>query len=736
MKSLLPLALCIALLCGCSRPAPTQNTAPRPTLPSAPHSSTYYADHSTGLVVGGSVMPSQQQNAGSISYNALYTGNGNRDHTDPAVYTLYESITATSGLKWAPHTWETADDRYILQYTTMGFYDLALNETADGFTIVDEMAVGQPEDVTADYVGRFGITPGQTARAFRIRLNPAACWDNGQSINADTYLYSYQQLLDGKMMNRRADSLYAGDFAIVGAKDYLYGKAGWEDVGILKTGNYELVFITTAPIADPAFYVPYNLTSTFLVYQPLWEACKTGFDKNGKQVPADHPDAVTVSTNYATSLDTSISYGPYKLTFFELDKQITLERNHNWYGYHDDRHRGQYQTDRISCQVISSHSTALLAFLSGDLDALALQAEDMTRYASSDAIRFRPESYTTKLTFNTDAKALSARGSQILSNVHFRQAFSLAIDRARFASAYTSAGEPGFGLLNHSYIYDPFTGASYRASKGAKNALVQLNALQIDDFGGLEAAYSAITGFDPGLAQALMQLAYREAVETGLYDGQSPITLQLSVYQSEDIYVQMYHFLSDALALACRGTDLEGKVRLEMVVDADYYSTMESGLTDLIFSTWGGSAFDPYGVLYRCYCDAGVEASPNQMEYGFDASKVAVRIQISGTPVEDTLQNWARWCAGDTAVTIGQLQPFRNYDADTRCAIYSDLEYAYLQQYVTTPLYYRNSALLLSYKGDYPTEQYVHGAEYGGIRFYRYHYDDVAWQEAKASLKY
>lgn len=736
MKKILPVLLCAVLLFGCSSPAPSFSTVPRPTLPPAQNRTHYTADYGTGLVIAGSVTTDQGGSGGTVTYNNLYTGGGSRDYTDPAVYTLYESISGTSGLKWAPHTWETADDRYILDYTTMGFYDLALNESGDGWTIVDEMAVGAPEDVTKDYVNHFGITADDSARAWRIHLNPAACWENGEAINADTYIYSYQQLLDGKMMNRRADSLYAGDFSIVGAKEYLYGEAGWENVGILKTGEYELVLITTSPIADPAFYVPYNLTSTYLVYEPLWESCKTYFDKNGNQVSAGNPDIASISTNYATSLATSISYGPYKLTFFELDKQITLERNEAWYGYHDDRHRGQYQTDRISCQVISSHSTALMAFLSGDLDSIALQSEDMSRYASSAAIRFQPESYTTKLTFNTDAKALRARGSQILSNAHFRQAFSLAIDRARFATAYTSAGEPGFGLLNSSYIYDPFTDRSYRASDGAKNALVQLNGLEIEDFGSLDDAYDAITGYDPSMAQGLMQLAYEEAVESGLYDGKSPITLQLSVYQSEDIYVQMFHFLSDALALACRGTDFEGKIGMEMAVDADYYATMESGLTDMIFSTWGGSAYDPYGVLYRCYCDAGVEPVPNQMEYGFDASKVTVRIQVNGKPMEDTLQNWARWCAGDTAVQIGRLKAFREYDAATRCAIYSDLEYAYLAQYVTTPLYYRNSALLVSYKGDYPTKQYVQGVEYGGIRFYAYNYDDAAWQNVKSTLQY
>ena len=367
---------------------------------------------------------------------------------------------------------------------------------------------------------------------------------------------------------------------------------------------------------------------------------------------------------------------------------------------------------------------------------MALRAEDMDRYGASPAIRYRPESYTTKLTFNTDKKALSARGSQILSNVHFRQAFSLAIDRNFFAGAYTSAGEPGFGLLNSVYIYDPYTGASYRRSPAAKNALVQLQGLDAAAFGGLDPAYDAITGYDPALSRQLMQLAYEEVVQTGTYDGSSPIRLRLSVYQSEDLYVQMFRFLSDALESACRGTDLEGKISLEMVVDADYYATMDSGLTDMIFSTWGGSAYDPYGVLYRCYCDAGAEEVPNQMEYGFDAAAVTVELQIDGRKTAASLQDWTRWCTGDTAVTIGPLLPFRAYDAATRCAIYADLEYAYLAQFVTTPLYYRNSAELHSYKGSYPAGRYIEGPGYGGIRFYVYDYDDTAWGQIKNQLQY
>lgn len=736
MRRILAFLLFCALLTGCQSSL-QRPIAPLPQLPAQPADGDYGADYSRNLVRAGKVTTAPAADAGGqLRYNTPYAGATGKDYTDPAQYTFQDALSATAGLKWAPHTWETGDDRYLLEYTTMGFYDFALDADGAGWTILCEMAAAPPEDVTDRYVGRFGITATDSARAWRIRLNPAACWENGVAIDADTYLYSYRELLDGRMMNRRADSLYAGAFAIVGAKDYLYGNAAWEDVGIIKEDAHTLVLITTTPIADPAFTVPYHLTATYLVYEPLWQRCKTAFDSDGKQVPADSAEAVTISTNYCTSLDTSISYGPYKLTYFELDKQVTLQRNEAWYGYADGKHLGQYQTDTVSCRVLPSHATALLAFLSGDLDVIDLSAEDMGRYATADTVRYAPESYTTKLSFNTDAQSLAARGSQILAEPLFRKAFSLAIDRTRFASGFTSAGEPGYGLLNKVYVHDPLTGSRYRDSRGAKNALVQLYGLLPESYGGPDDAHAAITGYDPGYAQTLMQQACVKAMEKGLYDGESTITLQLSVYQAQDLYVQMYHFLQDALALACRGTDLEGKLRLEMVVDADYYAAMESGLTDMIFSTWGGSAYDPYGVLYQCYCDAGVAQNPNQMEYGFDAGSVTVEMTVDDTLCVASLQDWARWCSGEEAVAIGGLFSFRDYDAETRCHLYANLEYAYLSQYVTTPLYYRNAASLVSHKGDYPVKTYREPVGFGGIRFYTYHYDDPAWEAIKQNLQY
>jgi oligopeptide transport system substrate-binding protein len=801
----------------------------------------YTTDGNT--VYAGSVTTQEgEEGAGELNYN-LYKGEEGKDYTDEKVYTYNDYIAGTTNMKWGTVNWETADDNYVVSKITSGFYTFYLNDTKDGWAIGCDLASELPVDVTSEYVGSYGIEEGDTAKAWKITLNPDACWEDGTPINADSYIYSYQQLLDPIMLNRRADSLYAGDFQIYGAKNYVYqGKTSFnalgetvedylanggdesqlyvdvtsfwnvtaedgsqyvsitdetpirdeavedenadeayvsgkylyetylapgcdyadnaadyvgtmqayeadysfDNVGIFKTGDYEIVFVTTSPVASPDYYVPYNLSSTYLVYEDLWESCKTYFNSNGDQVDADSDDIASITTNYGTSAETTMSFGPYRLDYFELDKQITFTRNDNWFGYKDGKHTGMYQADNISCQVIAEQSTALLAFLNGEIDNVSLVASDMSTYGSSDYIRYTPQSYTTKLTFNTDLAKTTERGTQILTNLNFRKAFSYAIDRNTFAAAYTSAGSAGFGMLNNLYVYDPYTGATYRDSDGAKEALCNLYGMtwgEDGDYEDLDEAYEAITGYDISYAQSVMQQAYDECVADGLYDGESSVEIELRVYQSDDVYVQMFNYLNSCLEAACEGTGFEGKVSMKMVVDADYYETNYSGGADMIFTTWGGATYSPWTVLYECYCDAS-DGSGQQMEYGFDTSAINVVIDVDGATFTQPLQTWALWADGDinTVLTSDDgsvtLDAFADYSYDTEAEIFGKLEYAFLSYYTTTPLYYRNSGSLVSQKGDFAVTQYIDLVEFGGIEYYTFDYDDTEWEAVKGSLTY
>lgn len=781
------------------------------------------------------LVPAAGGSANSVTSD-VYAGIEGKDYTDEKVYTYYDYIGGlTSQSNWDPLSWETKDDDSIRSMQVSSFYAFKLNSDKTGYSIVPEMAAEYPVDVTAEYAGQYGVKEGEEAKAWRIALRQDITWDDGTPINADDFVYSMQQQLNPKMLNRRADSWYDGDFSIVNAKNYLYaGKetydaipeaaedliaagtevfldmdfwgvtgapdaegnvapqyvsiaddtmyrdaavedenadeawvsakyiydnylaagapynsyadqylkvknvgavVGWDDVGFKKIDDYTLDFILEKPVNEPAFYVPYQL-SDFLVKKDLYESCKSFF-KDGAPV-ATEEEADEVTTNYCKSLETNASYGPYVLTTFQLDKEWAVTRNENWFGYKDGNHKGQYQMDNYVATVIVDHSTQMLAFEKGELDGVSLQNADMEKYAASQYIRYTPQSYTTKLTFNTDYSKLLGRGtgSQILVIDEFRKGFSFALDANDFATSYTAAGTAGYGMLNYQYCYNPFTGELYRDSEAAKKALVNLFEMSYGEGGeyaSLDEAYEAMTGYDMEKAQELMKVAADKAIEAQIWDGESEIVLEIRVYNSDDIYVQMYNYFQQQLAEAVKGSKLEGKISMKLTVDADYYETNYSGGADMIFTTWGGAAMAPFGILAQCYTDAS-DGSGNQMEYGYDTTKIMMTLDFGGEigQITDSLRNWTLWTNSATTEVPNiytALGSFSDYAYSTRCEVLAATEQCFMNWFTTTSLYYRNVASLVSQKGDYAVDNYLTIIGFGGLEFYTFNYDDAEWAE-------
>ena len=781
------------------------------------------------------LVPAAGGSANSVTSD-VYAGIEGKDYTDEKVYTYYDYIGGlTSQSNWDPLSWETKDDDSIRSMQVSSFYAFKLNSDKTGYSIVPEMAAEYPVDVTAEYAGQYGVKEGEEAKAWRIALRQDITWDDGTPINADDFVYSMQQQLNPKMLNRRADSWYDGDFSIVNAKNYLYaGKetydaipeaaedliaagtevfldmdfwgvtgapdaegnvapqyvsiaddtmyrdaavedenadeawvsakyiydnylaagapynsyadqylkvknvgavVGWDDVGFKKIDDYTLDFILEKPVNEPAFYVPYQL-SDFLVKKDLYESCKSFF-KDGAPV-ATEEEADEVTTNYCKSLETNASYGPYVLTTFQLDKEWAVSRNENWFGYKDGNHLGQYQMDNYVATVIVDHSTQMLAFEKGELDGVSLQNADMEKYAASQYIRYTPQSYTTKLTFNTDYSKLLGRGtgSQILVIDEFRKGFSFALDANDFATSYTAAGTAGYGMLNYQYCYNPFTGELYRDSEAAKKALVNLFEMSYGEGGeyaSLDEAYEAMTGYDMEKAQELMKVAADKAIEAQIWDGESEIVLEIRVYNSDDIYVQMYNYFQQQLAEAVKGSKLEGKISMKLTVDADYYETNYSGGADMIFTTWGGAAMAPFGILAQCYTDAS-DGSGKQMEYGYDTTKIMMTLDFGGEigQITDSLRNWTLWTNSATTEVPNiytALGSFSDYAYSTRCEVLAATEQCFMNWFTTTSLYYRNVASLVSQKGDYAVDNYLTIIGFGDLEFYTFNYDDAEWAE-------
>lgn len=182
--------------------------------------------------------PNNSQGGGETKYN--YT---------------YNTYLASNPKTWNVHNWETSDDSYVIGFTEMGLYDLGFNETKTGFAFINEMASGEPIDVSGEltpeekkqYYGRSSVNL-TSGVAYDIPLNPDAKWEDGTPINADTYVESMKRLLDPKLINHRADSFYKGTISLVNAEGYFkQGNESIEAAYPFVTKNSEMT------IEDPNF---------------------------------------------------------------------------------------------------------------------------------------------------------------------------------------------------------------------------------------------------------------------------------------------------------------------------------------------------------------------------------------------------------------------------------------------------------------------------------------------------
>lgn len=199
-----------------------------------------------GLFAGCNKAPAETTDP-TVANSTTPTGNEEDDGLTGVAgeYTYTDAVVGLS-TNWNPHTYQSADEAYPLDYVMVGLYGFIYNdelnpvegkEPYEGYVIIPEMAADFPVDVTEqvrEEHPEFNIPSSATAGyAYTIDLNPDACWEDGTPINADTYVESMKRLLDPKLLNYRAADYYASEFSIAGAESYANsGRDAYIDNGI------------------------------------------------------------------------------------------------------------------------------------------------------------------------------------------------------------------------------------------------------------------------------------------------------------------------------------------------------------------------------------------------------------------------------------------------------------------------------------------------------------------------
>lgn len=494
----------------------------------------------------------------------------------------------------------------------------------------------------------------------------------------------------------------------------------FEQVGIFADGEYAIVLVFARSLSN--FDVKYALTSNWLVYKDLYEA--------GKQ-----QQGTLTLTNYGTSVDNYMGYGPYRLATYQKDKELTFERNDNWYGYKADAtnyHQGQFQTDRIVAQIINEGSTALLEFEKGNLDQVRIGGNDLDRYKFSDYMLKRTGGNIWQIAFNGDAEALGkieadGQGNRrILSVVEFRKALSLCLNRTTIGREIAAGSAPAFSYINDNYYYDMENDPNsiYRTSEEGMKAIVDLYGIEYGEgktYATLKDAYKAITGYDIDQAKADFTTAYNKAIEAGIYtDG---ATIKINIYTNDLTATRsaIGQHMQTQVDLATQGTKLEGKVKIEWKKqEQGRQEDLSQGKIEASFYSSVADYSDPFGFL-AMFTDKDTQTL---VEYGFDPAveKFTLNYDFDGDgEAEDVEMTYADW---QKAIRAGGKY---SNDVATRLFVLAKLENKLLSNFQTIPLYVGTDVLLRSKKVNYATDTANIFAVYGGVRLMTYNYDDADW---------
>ena len=511
----------------------------------------------------------------------------------------------------------------------------------------------------------------------------------------------------------------------------------FEQVGLYKVDDYTIRYVCAT--SYDYYYFLTSCTSNWIVYESIYEAKK---DTTGE----------LTTTKYATSKDTTMSYGPYKMESLQDGKQMVFVRNEKYFEYQKDEsgklystsekagfkvdgeYVEQYLTEKVVIDVMTDDA-AKLAFLSGKIDDWTPAADEVVNYSTSDQLYQVDETYTMRLFFNTNLDKLAEmdkagnQNSVVMSNYKVRKAMSLALDRSEFVTA-TAGYKAAYSLINSLYFYDVYEDPAsiYRNTNDAMQAVCNIYGVEYGEgkaYATLEEAYKSVSGFNLTEAKALMKEACDELVAAGLYTKGEKIVIQMG-YKAGSLDStdhQQVALLNKYLNAAVQDSGF-GEIELQAKDNLNNrYADVANGVYAIGWGAWGGAAFYPF-TMFRVYCDPSYTSLH---EAGcWNPAAETLTLTIDGEEVTMTWQEWS--------VSMTGTGKYADASNETKLQVLAAIEENFIELYYCIPVCTTTVCSMLSYKLSYYTENYSIMYGFGGLRLMRYNYTDAEWADYVSSV--
>ena len=233
---------------------------------------------------------------------------------------------------------------------------------------------------------------------YTFKLRQDGKWSDGEPVTANDFKYSWMRALDKATAAEYSYQLYY----IKNAEKFYNGEVGADEVGIKVVDDYTL----EVTLESPTSYFPQLLA--FPTYAPLRE-----------DVVSANPDG------WATSPETYISNGPFKLVKWDMKDQLVFERNENYWD------ASSVKLDSLTFKLVTDETTAYSELKAGNFDMVnSVPTNEIQPGKEEGLVKISPYLGTYFFAINVGKQdTLNDDVKKALSNKLVRQALNLAVDR-------------------------------------------------------------------------------------------------------------------------------------------------------------------------------------------------------------------------------------------------------------------------------------------------------------------
>ena len=246
------------------------------------------------------------------------------------------------------------------------------------------------DKVIAGVAKDWTVSPDGLVYTFNLREGMK--WSNGETVTANDFVFAWTSLLTPEFA---ADYAYFG-YIFKNGLAFNEGKAKAEDLGFKAISDYEL----EVTLENPTTY--FLDTLAFGVFAPLNEKAYTEF-----------------GDTYGTDADKIVTNGAYKLTSWEHENNIVLEKNPDFYD------AAKIELEKITMVMINDTNAALNAFKAGEVDIIGVNGDQSKMMTGEN---YPVETFDDGSCFYLEYNMTD----KFLANANLRKALTYAVDSQAF----------------------------------------------------------------------------------------------------------------------------------------------------------------------------------------------------------------------------------------------------------------------------------------------------------------